>query len=86
MGEVTAQMIRDFGFPVAIAAFLLWWVRGEIARAQSEALTREKRLSDRLDIVQDKQTNELAGLIRDNATAMMAIAKKPCVLKTQDQG
>lgn len=83
MNEAILELAKTFGFPVAISAFLLWWVRGEMDRARKESAEREKRLSVRLDQVQDARTTELAGVIRDNTSAMRALADRPCMMQAK---
>jgi hypothetical protein len=92
MESATFEMIKTFGFPVTIAAFLLWWVHREMERVTKEAGDRERRLSERLDQVQDARTAEMAGVIRDNTAAMResvdasrgltaALNARPCMMQ-----
>jgi hypothetical protein len=62
------QMIRDFGFPVALVAFFVWW-----------SWVREQRLSKRLERLEDWTRDKLIDIVQDNTEAMRAIGDKPCM-------
>ena len=64
--EIMSALITNLGFPVALAIFLLWWVKHLQKTADSrsdkireEALEREKRLGARIDVLEDDHRKEL---------------------------
>lgn len=64
------NLIAQFGFPIALCIALLWFVRhmiaewrSEHARREEESKERERRLGERLDLVEDNHRTRLAEMV-----------------------
>jgi low temperature requirement protein LtrA len=70
------SLAEKHGFTALLVAFFVYW-----------AWIRERRLSDRLDKVQDQLSGEMASVIRDNTSAMQslrdALEDRPCMARGQ---
>jgi low temperature requirement protein LtrA len=73
MEQLLINIVERHGFTAALVAFFVWW-----------SWIREKRLSDRLDQVQDARTHEMAEVIRQNTEAMRALSERPCMAQHKD--
>ena len=76
------QLAQQFGLSVALVLFFVW-----------QGNKREKRMSDRLDSVEDFTRDKLTSVVEDNTSAMRdvtsALRNRPCLrdadLVTQEQ-
>lgn len=63
-----ASLITNLGFPIAMVIYLL--MRDK--KRDAETRDREKRLSERIDVLEDEHRRELVGLVNNTATAVEA--------------
>jgi len=90
---MSADLISQLGFPVALCLVLLWWINGQAKRWQSDHAALTTRLQQSEDWIRDTlslMNAQLAGVIRDNTHAMhellntnreivRALRERPCM-------
>jgi low temperature requirement protein LtrA len=74
MEQALLSLAEKHGFTALLVAFFVWW-----------SWIREKRLTERLDKVQDEMSGRVMAIIMGNTDAMRslkeALEERPCMMQ-----
>ncbi len=68
------EIMKMFGFPIAMCVAMMWWVYRREEREAKSQIDRESRMAHRLNQVSDQLLKLLQTVVQENTDSMRRVA------------